>query len=101
MTEPENNMTTNSNDPQLLRIVQRFNDVTGCEYSDDGFLWDLHRLEPTVSAFKAGWDESESEGKRLLTVIIDQYDSKPDGPLGRGFTNGPFLAAKEYLKKTT
>lgn len=94
-------MTTNSNDPQLLRIVQRFNDISGCSYSEDDFQWDLSHGEKQISYFKAGWDESESEAKRLLSDIIDQYESAPDGPLGRGFTNGPFLAAREYLNKTT
>ena len=100
MSEPTSNMTTNKKDRQLLRIVQRFNDVTGCEYSDDDFLWDLSRNEKQVSFFKAGWDESESEAKQLLSEIVAQYDDAPDGPLGKGFTNKPFLDAKEYLAKT-
>lgn len=83
MIEPTNNMTTNLNDPQLLRIVQRFNDVTGCEYTVETFAHDLDRFEPTVTAFKAGWDESESEAKRLLAEMF-RYA----------------LAAREYLNIT-
>ena len=87
MTELTNNMTTNAIEPQLLRIVQRFNAVTGCEYTVATFRHDLDRLEPTVSAFKAGWDESESEARRLLADIIA--------------TREPFRAANVYLNKTT
>ena len=93
MSELTSNMTTNIKDQQLLRILQRFKDVTGCEYYDDDFLRDL-------SLFKAGWDESESEAKQLLSEIVAQYDDAPDGPLGKGFTNKPFLDAKKHLAKT-
>ena len=33
----------------------------------------------------------------LLTDIVRQYEAAPDGTLGCGFTNGPFLAAKDFL----
>ena len=33
----------------------------------------------------------------LLRDIVAQYEAAPDGPLGVGFTNEPFLAAKEFL----
>ena len=33
----------------------------------------------------------------LLASIVRQYDAMPDGPLGRGLTNGPFLAARDFL----
>ena len=42
----------------------------------------------------------ESEALRLLAEIVAQYDAAPDGPLGKGFTNEPFLAAREFLSST-
>lgn len=36
----------------------------------------------------------------LLKGIVAQYDAAPDGPLGAGFTNEPFLAAKDFLANT-
>ena len=32
--------------------------------------------------------------------VIVQYDASPDGPLGKGFTNGPFLKLREAVAKT-
>ena len=32
-----------------------------------------------------------------LREIVDQYESKPDGDLGHGLTNGTFLRGKEAL----
>lgn len=37
----------------------------------------------------------------LLKEIVDQYNASPDGPLGKGFTCGPFLRAREYLAEVT
>lgn len=34
-----------------------------------------------------------------LQEIVMQYEALPDGPLGKGFTNGPFLAAKALLER--
>ena len=81
----------------LTPIVRRFNDLSGCEYSENDFLWDLHQGEKHVANFVAGWHESESEAKTLLAEIVAQYDAAPDGPLGEGFTNGPFLRARNFL----
>lgn len=36
--------------------------------------------------------------RELLSAIVDQYDAAPDGPLGKGFTNGPFLEAKAFIR---
>lgn len=36
----------------------------------------------------------------LLRSIVAQYEAAPDGPLGAGFTNEPFLAAKDFLANT-
>jgi hypothetical protein len=36
----------------------------------------------------------------LLKGIVTQYDAAPDGPLGAGFTNEPFLAAMDLLAYT-
>ena len=36
----------------------------------------------------------------LLRSIVAQYEAAPDGPLGAGFTNEPFLAAKDFLENT-
>jgi len=33
----------------------------------------------------------------LLSMFVDQYNHMPDGPLGKGLTNEPFLHAHEYL----
>jgi uncharacterized protein YfdQ (DUF2303 family) len=38
-----------------------------------------------------------AEARRLLAEIVTQYDAAPDGPLGKGFTNGPFLRARAFL----
>jgi len=35
--------------------------------------------------------------RALLSEIVSQYESSPDGPLGRGFTNKIFLDAKKFL----
>lgn len=47
--------------------------------------------------FLAGWQSNESKARQLLSAIVAQYDAAPDGPLGKGFTNGPFLAARDFL----
>jgi hypothetical protein len=39
----------------------------------------------------------QSQAIDLLAAIVAQYDAAPDGPLGKGFTNGPFLAARDFL----
>lgn len=39
------------------------------------------------------------EATKILREIVKEYDAMPDGPLGRGFTNGPFLRAREFLKE--
>ena len=35
----------------------------------------------------------------IIEEIVRQYDAMPDGILGKGFTNEPFLRAKEFLKE--
>lgn len=40
----------------------------------------------------------EQNAVKILRDIVKQYDAMPDGPLGRGLTNGPFLRAREFLK---
>jgi hypothetical protein len=36
----------------------------------------------------------------IIKEIVKQYDSAPDGVLGMGFTNKPFLCAREFLDCT-
>ena len=38
--------------------------------------------------------------RALLKDIVDQYNLASDGPLGKGFTNAPFIAAKKFLGDT-
>lgn len=33
----------------------------------------------------------------LLSIFVDQYNQMPDGLLGKGLTNKPFLHSHEYL----
>jgi hypothetical protein len=40
-----------------------------------------------------------AEARRLIAEIVTQYDAAPDGPLGKGFTNGPFLRARAFLSQ--
>ncbi|MFH1236763.1 MAG: hypothetical protein V1685_07615 [Parcubacteria group bacterium] len=57
----------------------------------------------------AGYDERMAEISKkyedryfaalaLLREIVYQYDSVPDGPLSKGFTNAPFLAARDFVR---
>lgn len=34
-----------------------------------------------------------------LRAIVAQYDASPDGPLGKGFTNEPFLRARDLVQE--
>lgn len=89
MIEPTTEMKiaeTTLINPRISRMAQLYNAATGCEYTAESFEHDLERFEPNVSAFKAGWDASESEAKQLLAEIIA--------------TRKPFLAAHEYLNIT-
>jgi hypothetical protein len=37
------------------------------------------------------------QAMNILREIVAQYDAMPDGSLGAGLTNSPFLAAKDFL----
>lgn len=37
----------------------------------------------------------------IIKDIVTQYDEKPDGELGKGFTNGPFLRARAFINLDT
>lgn len=81
---------------RLVRRCQVWNETQGTCYTPETYAHDRERVSDMVM-WDLGWEQSESEAKRLLAAIVAQYDDAPDGPLGRGFTNGPFLAAREFL----
>lgn len=47
--------------------------------------------------FRDGWNAKESDAIEILKELVNAYESMPDGQLGRGLTNGPFLKAKSLL----
>jgi hypothetical protein len=52
-------------------------------------------------------EEMEKRGEALIRVaeraqeVVNAYDKMPDGPMGRGLTNGHFLRIKDSLTDLT
>ena len=82
----------------MKAMIENWNRITGADYTEEDFKWDLHNGDKSAVFFQRGWNASESEAKNRLAEIVAQYDSAPDGDLGKGFTNGTFLKARAYLE---
>lgn len=75
-----------------------FEDGQFCKECEDGFKFIAKDHEAREIAQK--YEDRYFDARSLLQAIVDQYDAIPDGPLGKGFTNGPFLAVKDFIKNT-
>jgi hypothetical protein len=92
--------TQTQSDPPIVlsRLVRRceiYNEINGTEYTPETYDAERTRV-PRMIEWDQGWEACESTAHRLLAEIVRQYDVAPDGPLGKGFTNGPFLAAPTH-----
>lgn len=56
-------------------MIENWNRITGADYTEEDFKWDLHNGEKSAVFFQRGWDASESEAKKRLAEIVGQYDS--------------------------
>lgn len=59
----------------------------------------VRNIGPEDNAANAMLIASAPDLLEALRAIVSQYDAAPDGPLGKGFTNGPFLAARAAIAK--
>ena len=81
------------------RFVRRcavYNAIHATEFTPEAYDEERTRV-PRLIAWDEGWEACESAAHALLAEIVAQYDAAPDGPLGKSFTNGPFLSAREFL----
>lgn len=85
-----------------------YNNCHGTDYTQETYDEDRKRV-PLMIAWDQGWEQSEIarkyeeryfEARDILSRIVTQYDAAPDGQLGKGFTNEPFLAARTFLSSS-
>lgn len=96
------NQTQSAPPVVLSRLVRRcaaYNELHATEFTPETYDEERTRV-PRLIAWDEGWEACESSAHELLAEIVAQYDASPDGPLGKGFTNGPFLAARAFLSST-
>ena len=82
--------------PRLVRRCAAYNAIHATEFTTETYDEERTRV-PRLVAWDEGWEACESAAHELLAAIVAQYDASPDGPLGKGFTNGPFLAARAFI----
>lgn len=102
--DPANPQLNNAMTENTPRHVA-YNNFHGTDYTPDTYDED-RKCVPLVIAWDEGWEQSEIArnyeeryfaARDILSRIVTQYDAAPDGPLGKGFTNEPFLAARTFL----
>ncbi len=92
-------LTNDATPVPLARLVRRcavWNETQGTCHTPETYDEERTRY-PALVMWDLGWEQCESTARELLAKIVAQYDAAPDGPLGKGFTNGPFLAARAFL----
>jgi len=74
----------------------------GCRYDDSGHEHDNVVSDKFAQGLERELDASQKECAELrnaLQTLVYRYRSAPDGPLGRGLTNGAFLRAEQLLRE--